>query len=163
MPRIDLKDATIKLIDGTAITPNELEINIGEGNLVFSEHKPRKFHLSRGRLDGVRDEDEVPMDLSLDFVWEEYLAVVGQDVSPLDFLKQAGDASAFVSTNPDPCQPYCVDVELLYAPACTTYHNQKLVFPMWYYEDVDGDPDEATFSVSGRCFALEPTVTRIAP
>ena len=36
----DLKNATIKIKDGTATTPNEITINIGEGTLSYSEEKP---------------------------------------------------------------------------------------------------------------------------
>ena len=122
MAQIDLKNATIKLKDGTSPTPNELSINIGEGELTFTETKNREYTLNRGALDGVRDGDEAPVDVSLDFIWE-YLkgptsastGISGGIPTPEDCFKQRGGAVNWVSSDTDDvCQPYAVDIEIDY-------------------------------------------------
>ncbi len=72
MAQVDLKLATIKIKDGGA---NEITVKIGEGNLTYNETRNVEYTLDKGKLDGVKLGDEVPVDVSLDATWESITGV----------------------------------------------------------------------------------------
>ena len=161
--KFDLKNATIKFKDGTSPTPNELEIKIGEGNLTWTETKNREYTLDKGKLDTVRDGDEVPVDITMDFTWECLKAQSGNPPTPEDALKKRGEAASWVSSSSDPCEPYAIDIEVLVDPDCNDgSYNEKIIFADFRYETLDHDSKAGTISCSGKCNITEPTVTRIA-
>jgi hypothetical protein len=151
-------------VDGGVITyaPIELEIKIGDGNVTYTEANEYEYDLDRGVLDTVRAGDQVPMDVSLDFVYEYITTGTGETTAPMDALKQIGDASEWRSSSSDPCEPYAVDVEVVHTPICTTQDIETTVFPDFRSESREPDLGEAAVSVSGRCNATQPTVTRTA-
>jgi len=151
-------------VDGGVVTfqPIELEIKIGDGNLVYTEANEYEYDLDRGVLDTVRAGDQVPLDLSLDFVYEYITTGTGETVSPMDALKQIGDASEWRSSSSDPCEPYAVDVEVIHTPICTTQEIETTVFNDFRSESRQADLGEANVSVSGRCNVTQPTITRTA-
>jgi len=138
-------------------------LKLGEGNLTFSEKRPVEFTRDRGSLDTVREADEEPMDLSFDALWEEYTASTGSGTpTPIDAIKQIGEAAAWVSTADDQCQPYCVDIELHNAPNnCVATDDELMIFEEFYYEDIGGDFRGGSFAVSGRCNRKVPTARRV--
>ena len=148
--------------DVITFLPQQLEIKIGDGNLTYTEANEYEYDLDRGVLDTVRAGDQVPLDLSLDFVYEYITTGTSEEISPMDALKQIGGASAWVSSSADPCEPYSVDVEVIHTPICTTQEIETTVFPDFRSESREPDLGEATVSVSGRCNAVQPTVTRTA-
>lgn len=141
-------------------------IKIGEGNLTFSEKKPREYKLDRGLIDTVRNADEVPMDVSLQFMWEELTASdpMSDPPTPVDIIKQRGAAADYLSADTeDPCAPYCVNIWLLHTPPnCTAVAKELVLLPKFYHESLDYDPKAGTISVSGKCNATEAIVSRIA-
>lgn len=128
-----------------------ISIKIGEGNLTYSEHRNVEFTRDRGVLDTVREADEEPMDLSIDATWEWIRSTSGGTPTLEDVLKRVGEANAWVSTADDPCQPYCVDIELWNAPECGSIEDELIMFEEYYYETVDHDLREGTLATSGRC------------
>jgi len=148
--------------DVITFLPQQLEIKIGDGNLVYTEANEYEYDLDRGVLDTVRAGDQVPLDLSLDFVYEYITTGTGETVSPMDALKQIGGASAWVSSSADPCEPYAVDVEVVHTPICTTQEIETTVFNDFRSESREADLGEASVSVSGRCNVTQPTITRTA-
>lgn len=161
--QIDLKDATISLVDGTA-TPVELIIKIGEGNLTWSERRNIEYTLDRGTLDEVREGDQIPVEVRLDIVWE-YLtggsatAAVG---TPKDFLKKQGVYASNTSTDTDTCRPYAVSIEVEYVPSCSgvALPNERVLLVDFRWETIDHDLRAGTLSVTGQCNVTEATVTR---
>jgi hypothetical protein len=149
---------------GDVITfqPIELEIKIGDGNVTYTEASEYEYDLDRGVLDSVRSGDQVPMDVSLDFVYEYITTYTGEAISPMDALKNIGGASEWRSSSSDPCEPYAVDVEVIHTPICTTQAIESTVFPDFRSESREPDLGEAAISVTGRCNATQPTVTRTA-
>ncbi len=147
------------IITYSAIT---LEIKIGDGNVTYTEASEFEYDLDRGLLDTVRSGDQVPMDISLDFVYEYITTGTSETTSPMDALKQIGDASEWRSSSSDPCEPYAVDVTVIHTPICTTQEIETTVFPDFRSESREPDLGEATVSVSGRCNAIQPTITRTA-
>jgi hypothetical protein len=157
---IDLKNVTIKLKDGAAA---ELEVKIGEGNLTYTEKVNRDYTLDRGLLDDVRDGDEAPMDVRMDFLWEYIKGSPESDSLPTieDVLKRQGAASAWVSTDADACRPFCVDIELTNLPTPTGCGDQEVItLPDFRYEQLDHDLRAASVSCTGKCNAKVATVVR---
>jgi len=112
--------------DSNVVTfqPHLLFIKIGEGNVTFTEAKERIYDLDRGLLDTVRDGDEQPLELSLEFTYVFVTQESGKVVTPVDSLKQLGDASEWVSSSSDQCEPYAVDIELRHCLPCGTDEDE---------------------------------------
>jgi hypothetical protein len=84
---------------------NSITVKVGDGTLTYSEKRNMEYTLDRGRLDEVREGDEVPMDVKFDFVWD-YIkgsAVALSPPSVEDALKKIGLASTWVSSDTDAC------------------------------------------------------------
>jgi len=163
---IDLKQTTIKIKDGFTPTPNEITIKIGEGNLTYAENRNVEYILDRGLLDEVRLGDDVPMDVTFDFVWEfiEGNTSTSTNLPTIeDFLKQRNNASAFTSTDADNCRPFAVDLELDHTPVCgpgPQVDKEVITFPDFRYDTLDHDLRAGTIAVTGRCNAQEATAVR---
>jgi hypothetical protein len=150
--------------DNAVITflPARIEIRIGEGNLTWTEAREFDYVLDRGNLDTVRQGDEQPLEIQLDFLYEFYTNGSGGswDPSPIDFLKRQAEAANLESSSSDPCEGFAIDIEVVYDPPCGSELNENYVFPDFRYESLEFNLQDATISVSGKCNATEPTVTR---
>ncbi len=142
--------------------PQQIEIKIGDGNVTYTEANEYEYDLDRGLLDTVRSGDEVPMDVSLDFVYEYITTGTNETISPMDALKKIGGASGWVSSSSDACEPYAIDVEVVHTPICTTQAIETTVFSDFRSDNREVDLGEASVAVSGRCNVTQPTVTRTA-
>ncbi len=151
-------------VDGGVITfkPIQIDIKIGDGNLTYTENDEYEYDLDRGVLDTVRQGNQVPMDVNLDFVYEFITTGTGESVTPMDALKKKGGASEWRSSSSDPCEPYSIDIEVVHTPLCTTAEIETTLFPDFRSDSREVDLGEAAVSVSGRCNATEPIVTRTA-
>lgn len=139
-----------------------LAIRVGEGNLTWSEKKPREYKKDRGRLYQVRNADEEPMDVTMGFMYEYLTASSGDPPTPEDAIKKRGAAASWVSTSPDPCSPYSVNIRLDHQPAgCTATERERVVLPFFLYESLDHNPKDGTINVQGKCNAVEAVVTRL--
>ena len=154
-----------EILEAQAITRltghNSVEVTIGEGNLTYTEKKTREFKLNRGVLNTVRNADDEPMDVAFDFTWEFMTSANGASVPTVqEVLKRAAPADSWVSTADDPCQPYCIDVEIVNAPECSAIDDEGFLFEEFYYEQIDPDSKEGSVACSGRCNRLEASITR---
>lgn len=139
----------------------KLEIKVGEGNLTYTENMPRDYLRNRGNLDTVRNADQEPMDVSFDFVWEFLTAVTASAVPTIeDVLKRRGEASTWVSSSADLCEPYCVDVEVNYDPACGGANTELIVLEKFRYETLEHNLSDAQVSCTGKCNKTDATLTR---
>jgi len=166
--QIDLKNALIKLRDGTTPTPVEITVKVGEGNLTYSEKRNMIYTLDRGVLDEVREGDQVPVDVNLGLVWEyitgsDYTGAVG---TIEDFIKKRGLYAANVSVDSDACRPYAVDVVVEYEPPCSggsnPRPNETIILADFRYESLDHDLRAATIAIVGKCNVTQATATRSA-
>jgi hypothetical protein len=139
----------------------QLEIKIGDGNITYTENKNYDYELDRGLLDTVREGDQAPMDVNIDFVYEYITTGTSESVTPMDAVKNIGGAAEWVSASADLCEPYCIDIEVEYTPPCGGAEKEITVFPDFRADSKEVDFGEAQVSVTGRCNALEPTVTRV--
>jgi hypothetical protein len=146
---------------GTAVVtfaPQQLEIKIGEGGLKYSEEQEYHYDLNRGLLDDVRDGDEKPMGVDLDFTWQSTRSGTGESITPMEAIKGDYNAAEWVSSG-DECQPYAVDLVVVYTPKCSV-QKETYVFPAFRSEKRGPDFKDSKVSVSGHCNATEPIVTR---
>lgn len=143
---------------------NELEITIGEGNVTWSEQRNIEYTLDRGNIDEVREGDDIPMDVNIDAVWEYITGSSSSGANPTikEALTKTGNASSWVSSDPDQCRPYAVDIAILYQPDCTTNDQEEIILPDFRWENHDYDLSDGTFSISGRCNATEALAYRSA-
>ena len=148
--------------DGTVtFAPQELEIKIGDGNVTYTEHKEYQYLLDRGDLDTVREGNEVPMDVKLDCVYEHITTGTSETISPMDAIKGVGSAAEWVSSSSDLCEPYAVDLEVEHEPSCGVTQDETTLFPDFRPDTKEVNFKDATISVSGKCNASEPVVSRI--
>ena len=157
--QIDLKKCTITLSDG-ATTPVEVEVKVGEGNLTYTEARTIEYNLDRGSLTGgtVREGDEVPVDVSMDFVWEYLISNSGSSI--VEMIK--GDDS-LTSTDSDTCQPYACDITILYEPTPAACGDKETItLSDFRWESLDYDLSAGTISCTGKCNITEVTAVREA-
>lgn len=144
------------------IVPHEIEAVIGEGNLTYSEKRTFKYQLNRGRLDTVKEEDEQPMEIKLDFTWEFLTSNTGEIPTIEEVFKQTGNAADWVSTSEDPCEPYAVNIVITNIPPCEDVPHEEIILPDFRWEDLSHDAKQSTVSVTGKCNATRAIVTRAA-
>lgn len=75
-----------------------------------------------------------------------------------DALEQRGNAAVWISTSPDSCEPYCVDLELEYDAPCTPPRKEFATFPMFRYESIDHDPKASQISIAGKCNVVQAAI-----
>lgn len=161
---IDLKKTTLKIKDGTG-TPNEVEIKLGDGNFTWTENRDIEYTPDRGILDEVKENDEQPMDISFEFKWDYIEGSPSSGALPTVYeaIKGIGNASSWISTDPDACRPFAVDIEIFYDPTPSTCGDEEIItFPDFRYDDISPDLREAQISATGRCNATAPTIVRQA-
>ncbi len=146
---------------GAALTfaPQQIEITIGDGDVKYTEADEYLYDLDRGLLDTVRKGDDQPMEVSLDAVFDQIKSGTGEVVTPVEALKGTGNASEWVSSSGDACEPYAVDMVLQNVRTCSD-GSATYVFPDFRSEKRDFSVKDATISISGKCNVTEPEITR---
>jgi hypothetical protein len=136
-----------------------LSVKIGDGDLKYSESSEYLYDKDRGLLDSVRDGDEVPMEVDLNFLWSTTVSGTGEAITPLEAIKQKGAASEWVGTGAS-CEPYAVDIQVVHTPPCGSAQKETYVFPAFRSEKRAPDFKSAAVAISGKCNVTEPVVTR---
>ena len=151
-------------VDGGVVTfiNQQINIKVGDGNITYTENKNYEYETDRGTLDTVREGDEAPMDVNLDFVYEFITTGTSEAITAMDALKKRGGAAEWVSSSSDLCEPYALDVEVEYTPPCGGAEKEITLFPDFRPDSKEVDFGEASVSISGRCNATEPVITRVA-
>ena len=138
----------------------QINVKIGEGNLTYTEHRdyqlparPRTVgHGARaqGRADGREARRRV----------RAHHQRHQRGRLPDGRLEGHNSAVEWVSSSPDQCEPYCIDVLVEYDPPCAPVNRETTVFPMFRAETREMNYNAATIVLSGKCMAKEPTVYR---
>lgn len=160
MARIDLKKTVFKLKDGST---NEMEIKIGEGNMTWSPKRTFRYYKNRGRLDSVTQGPDVPLAVNCEFTYE-LLTIASADTptcSVRDFLNREGNASAFVTSGADACEPYAVDIEVTQDQDCSPVKTEVVLFPEFRVEEKSYSIKNGRVSFAGKCKVTKPTRTRV--
>lgn len=148
--------------DVLTFLPQQLEVTVGDGNLTYTQAREYNYELDRGVLDTVREGDDQPLEVSLEFTYEFVRTGTGETCTPTDALDRVGGAVEWVSSSADLCEPYAVDLEIEYEVPCGGgVEDEVTTLPDFRYESLAFDLSEATISVSGRCNATKALVERL--
>lgn len=153
MAKISLKNAVLTIVDGT---PTTVTAKIGDGDLTFTEAQNINYELDRGNLDPtlVREGDDIPLEVSFDFVWEYYEGS-GTNYTPHDIitnrdLANDDETGSFVSKG-DACTPYAVDLIFTVTNNCGSGSTETITFPDFRFERISGSAKSGQISCSGKC------------
>lgn len=146
--------------DPITILPHAIEVKIGDGNLTYSEKRNFKYVKNKGNLDTVREEDKEPVEIKMDATWEFIKADSGDPPTIEDALKKRGNASTWITSAADTCEPYAVDIIIVYDPPCSGEDDETITLSDFRYETFEHDLKAGTFSISGKCNVVEATVAR---
>jgi hypothetical protein len=108
----------------------------------------------------VKEGNEVPVEVSLEFVYEHVTTGTSEDITPVDAIKQVGSAVDWISSSTDQCEPYAVDLIVQHDVPCGTTQDETLTFSDFRWESLDFDLSAATISVSGKCNVSSVTAAR---
>ena len=144
------------------IQPHSLNVKLGDGNFTFTEKVPREYKKNRGFLDAVRNGDQDPLEVKLEFAWIFIQSSTGEAIMVEDALKQTGLASNWVTAGHDPCEPYCVTIRLYYVPPCPGVDNEIIDLAEFRYEELQHDAKTGMIACTAKCNLTKPTVTRVA-
>lgn len=161
MALFNVKKATFKIKDGDS-PQNELEVQVLEGSISWVEKRNIEYRLSRGVLaDGdVREGDQIPLEVTMNLKWEFFKSNGSESITPEEALKKIGGAAAWVSSDTDPCRPYCVDLEISYVPDCGTAEDETITLEDFRYEEGSFDLKAGTAKFTGKCNRQSATVVR---
>lgn len=159
--KMDLKDAIVYLEDATSPDPERIELIMDDGTLQWTENYPREFIKNRGKIDTVRDGDEMEMEISFEGRFYSMTSESGEPITPHEFLRKEGAGSSLVTTG-DPCQPYCCDIVVEKKNSCGSVTDEIFRFPKFFVESIGGDFKAGTLSFQGKCNAISPVAIRTA-
>lgn len=157
--------ATGGILDDAVITflPQQISIKVGEGNVTYTEAREYEYGLDRGLLDSVREGNEVPLSVDMQFVYEFVRTGTAETITPVDAIKGIGGAASWISSDQeDNCAPYAVDIEIDFVPSCSgqSVEGEKTLLPKFRRESLAFDLSAASISCQGKCFATEALITR---
>lgn len=161
--RIAFTPAIVSAVaDTDAITflPQRITIAIGEGDLSWTEARELIYDLDRDILDTVRLGEDQPLEVELAFTFEYVTTESGQAITPVDALKRIGEATEWVSSSSDLCEPYAVDIYAVHCVPCGTDEDQDFLFSDFRYESLEYSVQDASIAVSGRCNVTDVTTAR---
>jgi hypothetical protein len=149
-------------VDNGVLTflPQLISIKLGEGDVKWTEKNEYTYDLDRGNLDGVRKANEIPMDVSFNFIFDHVKSDSGEAITPMEAIKGIGAASEWVTSATDKCEPYAVDIIVIDTPPCHPENRETILFPDFRSESREASFKDAAISISGRCNAQEPEITR---
>jgi len=140
--------------------PQRIEIAIGDGDLSWTEARDLIYDLDRDTLDTVRLGEDQPLEVELAFTFEYVTTQSGQQITPVDALKRINEATEWVSSSSDLCEPYAVDIYAVHCVPCGTDQDQDFLFEDFRYESLEYSVQDASIAVSGRCNVTDVTTTR---
>jgi hypothetical protein len=146
--------------DAITFLPQRLEINIGEGDMSWTEAREFLYDLDRDQLDTVRQGPDVPLELDMQFIFEYVTTESGQTITPEDALKNVGEASEWVTSSSDACEPYAIDVYVVHCVPCGTDQDEDYLFSDFRYEQLEHSIQDASVTCSGKCNVTAVTASR---
>ncbi len=146
--------------DSLTFLPQQIEVKIGDGNLTWTVNREFEYLLDRGDLDTVREADQVPLDVTLDMVYEFITTGTDNIVTPYDALNGVGGADEWVSSSDDPCEPYAVTLEIEHDPPCGSEETEITTLTDFRYDTLEADLSAATVVATGRCNSVLPDFER---
>lgn len=158
----------VALVDDEVITfgGRRLKMKIGDGTLSYDEKRTVEYKKDRGKLDTVRLGDQEPLEVKMDLRWEFLVSdstdpTTSSIPSPEEVLKQIGAASAWKSSSADPCEPYAVNIYVVYTPLCTGVKKETILLKDYRYEGLNHDFKQGMIASTGKCNVQEATIVRV--
>jgi len=165
MARKSLKNATLKILDGTSVTPNEITVKLGTGNITWTENYGYDYEPERGNIANgtVRDADEQPVDVNVTATWEDTIYGTGDTefVTPYEALKRQGAAADWETTGADACEPYACELDIEFDITCGGTLDELVRFTEFRCESCAFDISAGTLVFSGKSKEVRPAVTRV--
>lgn len=140
--------------------PQRITVRIGDGDMSWTESREFIYDLDRDLLDTVREGQEQPVEVEMAFVFDYVTTQSGQAITPVDALKRIGEATEWVSSSADLCEPYAVDIYVLHCVPCGTDEDQDFLFQDFRWESLEYSIQDASIAVSGRCNVSNVVTTR---
>lgn len=150
------------IADNTVLTfgPNSIELHIGEGNLEWTEKRNIIYVKDRGKLAYTRLGDEEPVDVSMEFIWDFLTSASGEPVTMKEALTNKGAASTWLSSADDKCQPYAVNIRIIYTPPCAGVDKEVILIQDYRYEELQHSTKDAKVATKGKANIQEVISTR---
>lgn len=150
--KLDAKNCTITVTDGTPTTPKSADVKLGEGNITWTEHSEHVYTLNRGKLNEVRLGDEQPLEINFDSELEWYTG---------DILGILKGGAGYLTTDTDPCRPYSCTLKIVHTVKCgETTTTETYTFPFLRVDSKNFDLTGGKFSITAKCNVLAPTVAK---
>lgn len=131
--------------------PHVVEIKVGEGTLTYNERQEMEYVRNKRRIAFVRYGDEQPMDVTFNIVWEFIRSDTGETPTVEEVLKKEGNASTYVTSGTDICEPYAVDIRILYTPPCSGVKAEETILKEFRREGLNHNVKDGTIEASGKC------------
>lgn len=147
--------------DVVTFYPRKIEAKIGEGNIEHTKNKDPQIDTDRGILDGARQGDDQPMEVSFAFVYDWLRSSTTNTPTVDEALEQEGEAADWETAATDPCEPYQVTLKVIDAPSCGSEQAEVILFKNFLPQTISASVEAASVSVSGVCVATKPTVSRV--
>lgn len=147
------------------ISHNVLGLSIGEGNLTFEEKRTINYVREKKSITNgfVMTGDDEPIDVSLDLIWEFLSSDAAVAPTPEEALRGEGPAASWISTGADLCEPFALDIEILYTPPCEGAKAERILLGEYRWESISHDLKAGTMSTKGKCKLLLTESTRETP
>lgn len=144
-------------------TGRTLEVKVGDGNVTYTENREFNYDLDRSKLDTVRQGNDIPMDVTIDFTWDFLTAIAGAITPTIeDVLKFRGPAAGWDSSSADVCEVKAIDIEIDHNQPCLGVEREVITLDDFRWESLDHNTDDAAVSATGRCNITEATVQRLS-
>ena len=137
-----------------------VSVTIGEGNLNYTEGQEMEYIRDRGVLDTVREGEDVPVEVTMDFSYTFVTTGTSETITPVDALKGIGGASEWVTSASDLCEPYAVDVEIARELSCGSTENETTLLLDYRWESLEYSLRDATISGTGKCNVTDASQSR---
>ncbi len=152
--------SSVNPADEISILGRCASVKIGDGSLSWDETTNYEYEMDRGEIDAVAEGEDEPVTVNLSMVYEYVASVVGSNVpTPVEILKQKGEAANWISTGADPCELYAVDLEVDYKPPCDLPH-EITTFRELRWDSINPNFQDSSIEMRARCKAVEPVVHR---
>ena len=161
---VSLKNSVVKFLDGTTPTAKSVTVNIGDGNISWSESRELEYLKDRGTLDAVEESEENPISVDLGFRWTDFRSDPSGTVTPYDAVTGTGATitdSWTTSDTLDPCGPLAIDIEITFTPTCVAEPTEVYTLKAFRYEDISPDMGAKQLSVTGSCNTRHVSIARI--
>lgn len=153
------------VLDNAVITfrGRAVRVTVGDGELSYDEKRPLEYELDRGELDDVTEADQEPMDVSMNFRWDEIASIPGATTPTIEeALKQEGPAATWESSDPENCRIYAVDIIVEHVPRCADGYTEIVTLPDFRYEDLPHNYNDGSIACTGRCNVTQAVKERLA-